>query len=169
MKCSECGAMIPDDADECPSCGVPRTASASSAIDQIADDTAQAIHDVVRVVKSVQRVGDEVAEASRSAAKAAKTSSKSGAGKIWNATRTLVADGEQTGKVSAQRLRARGRAVRQKAGVAGHRAKSTARKVEAKGQTARRKVALAAHRTESKVRSAARKARTAARRSSRSR
>jgi hypothetical protein len=170
MKCEICGAMVPDDAADCPSCGISRSEAVSSPIDRIANDTAQAIRDAVQVVKSVQKVGDEVADAGRRAATAAR-SSKTRVGKAWTATKTLMADEERKGRATVRHARAKGRDVQRKATEATHhvtkRARSVVGKIGSKGKTVQRKAAVAGHRAEDKVRAAARKARSAARRASR--
>lgn len=157
-----------DDQDACPSCGLSRADAelnrgTSSAVHP------RAIQDVVRAVKTVQQLGDKVAEAGRSAARSATRSTESAAAKFRTATKSMVDEGERGGKVAAGRLRERGRLVRRKAEVAGHRARSAAKKLKSKGEVVRRRVAMAGHHAEASARAAARRIRATARRSSSSR
>jgi hypothetical protein len=91
----------------------PETAP-SSQIDQIVDDAAAAIHDMVRVMRSVQKVGDGVSEASQSVSKEM-NSPKTGSNKAWSAAKSLTADRPSTKTTAGKRPAAQGAGTGRKA------------------------------------------------------
>ncbi|MGA7924197.1 MAG: hypothetical protein WCA77_09495 [Thermoplasmata archaeon] len=133
MNCPECSETVPNDADECPSCGASLTggsyvgsSSGSSVIDQIADDAARAVHDVVRVMKTVQKIGDEVTDAAQSVKSKAPSAHK-GSAKVWASARSLTAEHGRQGKSMRRAVESKGREVKRKVARAGRQAKSAVR------------------------------------------
>jgi hypothetical protein len=155
MQCSECGSEAPEGATECRTCGAELTVTASSPIDRIADDAAQAVHDVVRAVQSVQRVGTEVRDAGRAVAATA-SSSKNKAEGVWKATKSLVGEAGREGSAAGRKLRQR--AARSTA-PARRKVRAAAGQVRVKGHRVERKVRAAGRHVERKVRTAARRVR----------
>jgi hypothetical protein len=130
MKCPECGAQVPDDAERCATCGATLmgSGSASTHVDRIADDAAKVVHDVVRAMKSVQQVGDDVSKASRAASKQTKAV-KGGAAKMWKATTALVTDQKRKAKTAGRHLQSKGRSVQRHVARAGQKARTKMRSV----------------------------------------
>jgi hypothetical protein len=151
MKCPECEANVPSDAEQCATCGAALPSTGSSPVDRIADDAAQAVHDVVRVVQTVQKIGDEFAEASRSVAARTK-SMKAGPGKVWGAAKTLLATEERKSRSAVRRVQAKGKTTARHLEAKGT---STARHVQAKGRSIERDVARAGVRAKTKLKATA--------------
>lgn len=126
MKCSECGAEMLDDAERCTRCGAVQMSSMSTHVDQIADDAAKVVHDVVRAMKSVQKVGDDVSKASQAASKQTKAV-KGGAAKVWKATSALVTDQKRKAKTAGRHLQSKGRSVQRQVARAGQKARTKMR------------------------------------------
>jgi RNA polymerase subunit RPABC4/transcription elongation factor Spt4 len=54
VNCTGCGTRLPDDAEKCPSCGAPR--SASTPTQHVAGETARGVVDVELATKKAIKV-----------------------------------------------------------------------------------------------------------------